>query len=175
MRSAGFTSAKRSAPTHSRNIAATSGRCRLNTGMPDSFAKMTAVRVPPAFFALAASIAPSFVQQMSASAGCIRLPPITWNGWAADHIVNDLKHRFDEVLAELESVSGWKTLRIKRPVLILGGLDGIETGISQLIRDEPLETETINYHVQNFLLIKNSNHMNQSINFNPGLKFSKIL
>lgn len=43
----------------------------------------------------------------------------------------------------LESVAGWKTARVKRPVLILGSLDGIETGVRQLIRETPLETETI--------------------------------
>lgn len=59
----------------------------------------------------------------------------------ADHVAVDLRERFDEVLADLESVSGWKTARIRRPVLILGSLDGIETGIRQLIRSEPLETE----------------------------------
>ncbi|MGV8894303.1 MAG: hypothetical protein ACOH2K_15450 [Burkholderiaceae bacterium] len=46
----------------------------------------------------------------------------------ADHILTDLRFRFDDVLAELESVAGWKTARVKRPVLILGSLDGIETG-----------------------------------------------
>ena len=50
---------------------------------------------------------------------------------------------FDQVLAELESVAGWKTARLKRPVEILGSLDGIETGVRQLIRDEPLETTQI--------------------------------
>jgi hypothetical protein len=58
----------------------------------------------------------------------------------ADHTLDDLSARFDEVLAQLESVAGWKTARVKRPVLILGSLDGIETGVRQLIRDEPLET-----------------------------------
>ena len=60
-----------------------------------------------------------------------------------DHTLGDLRSRFDDVLAALESVAGWKTARVKRPVLILGSLDGIETGIRQLIRDEPLETETM--------------------------------
>ena len=60
-----------------------------------------------------------------------------------DHTVGDLKLRFDEILATLESVAGWKTARIKRPVLILGSLDGIETGVRQLIREAPLETETL--------------------------------
>jgi len=58
----------------------------------------------------------------------------------ADHIVVDLEHRFDEILAELEAVAGWQTSRVRRPVLILGSLDGIETGIRQLIRKRPLET-----------------------------------
>lgn len=60
-----------------------------------------------------------------------------------DHVLMDLRENFDEVLAELESVAGWTTARIKRPVQILGSLDGIETGIRQLIRQEPLETTTI--------------------------------
>ena len=63
----------------------------------------------------------------------------------ADHVLTDLRQRFDQVLAELESVAGWKTARVKRPVQILGNLDGIETGVRQLIRDEPLETTQIEY------------------------------
>jgi hypothetical protein len=50
----------------------------------------------------------------------------------------------DRVLAHLESVAGWKTARIKRSVLILGSLDGIETGIRQLVRTAPLETTALN-------------------------------
>lgn len=61
----------------------------------------------------------------------------------ADHVLADLRHRFDTVLAELEVVAGWKTARVQRPVQILGSLDGIETGIRQLIRQEPLETTQI--------------------------------
>lgn len=61
----------------------------------------------------------------------------------ADHVLPDLRAQFDAVLAELESVAGWKTARIQRPVQILGSLDGIETGVRQLIRDEPLETTQI--------------------------------
>lgn len=33
----------------------------------------------------------------------------------ADHVLTDLRHRFDGVLAELESVAGWKTARVQRP------------------------------------------------------------
>jgi hypothetical protein len=61
----------------------------------------------------------------------------------ADHVLTDLRERFDQVLAELESVAGWKTARLRRPVQILGSLDGIETGVRQLIRDQPLDTAEI--------------------------------
>jgi len=65
-----------------------------------------------------------------------------------DHVLMDLRERFDEVLAQLESVAGWKTARIKKPVLILGSLDGIETGVRQLIRSEPLETTVVERYGQ---------------------------
>jgi hypothetical protein len=67
----------------------------------------------------------------------------------ADHVLTDLRQRFDQALAELESVAGWKTARVTRPVQILGSLDGIETGVRQLIRDEPLETTQIEYLGEN--------------------------
>jgi len=61
----------------------------------------------------------------------------------ADHVLPDLRLRFDEVLAQLEALAGWRTARVKRPVLILGNLDGIETGVRQLIREQPLETQEV--------------------------------
>lgn len=64
----------------------------------------------------------------------------------ADHVLTDLSQRFDALLSELESVAGWQTARVKRPVLILGSLDGIETGIRQLIRVRPLETMRMQCH-----------------------------
>jgi hypothetical protein len=60
-----------------------------------------------------------------------------------DHVLNDLRERFDDVLSHLEEQDGWITARLNRPVLILGSLDGIETGIRQLIRRHPLEVEEI--------------------------------
>jgi hypothetical protein len=60
-----------------------------------------------------------------------------------DHVLADLRDRFDEVLATLESVAGWTTARMQRPVLILGQLDGIMTGVRQLRRTRPLETEEL--------------------------------
>ena len=61
----------------------------------------------------------------------------------ADHVLPDLRDRFDDVLAQLEAVAGWRTARVKRPVLILGSLDGIETGVRQMIREQPLETQEV--------------------------------
>ncbi len=61
----------------------------------------------------------------------------------ADQVLPDLRLRFDEVLAQLESVAGWRTARVRRPVMILGSLDGIETGVRQLIREQPLETQEV--------------------------------
>ena len=61
----------------------------------------------------------------------------------ADHVLENLRDRFDEVLATLEAVAGRETERVQRPVLILGQLDGILTGIRQLRRTRPLETEEV--------------------------------
>jgi hypothetical protein len=68
------------------------------------------------------------------------------SSYDADHVLVDLDQRFDEVLSQLESVAGWKTARVRRPVQILGNLDGIETGVRQLIRQQPLETTVLDYH-----------------------------
>jgi len=65
-----------------------------------------------------------------------------------DFVIKDLKERFNDILSTLEAVSGWKTSRIKPPVLILGSLNGIETGIRQLVRTKPLETTDIEYKGQ---------------------------
>lgn len=61
----------------------------------------------------------------------------------ADHVVTDLIGRFDQVLAELESAAGWKTARVRRPVVIFGSLDGILTTVRNQIRLAPLETTEI--------------------------------
>lgn len=61
----------------------------------------------------------------------------------ADHVLEDLRSRFDEVLRVLEAVAGWQTSRVQRPVVILGRLDGVMTGIRQLRRTLPLEVEIV--------------------------------
>lgn len=60
-----------------------------------------------------------------------------------DHVLGDLRSRFDDVLEQLEREEGWLTARVNRPVLVLGSLDGVETGIRQLIRTRPLEVEEV--------------------------------
>jgi len=60
-----------------------------------------------------------------------------------DHVLNDLRARFDEVLTTLEAAAGWSRARVQRPVLILRQLDGILTGVRQLRRTRPLETEEV--------------------------------
>lgn len=60
-----------------------------------------------------------------------------------DHVLTDLRERFDDVLRALEETEGWVTGRVRPQVLILGSLDGVETGIRQLIRRRPLEVEEI--------------------------------
>lgn len=59
-----------------------------------------------------------------------------------DHVLPYLRERFGAVLAQLEAVAGWKTAR-RRPVLMLGSLDGVETDVRQLERTRPLETTTM--------------------------------
>lgn len=58
-----------------------------------------------------------------------------------DHVLTDLQERFEAVLGALEESDGWVTARIRPRVLILGSLDGVETGIRQLVRRRPLEVE----------------------------------
>lgn len=61
----------------------------------------------------------------------------------ADHVLQDLEQRFQHLLEFLEKNKEWETNRIKPPKLILGNFLGVETGLRQLIRSKPLETEQI--------------------------------
>lgn len=58
-----------------------------------------------------------------------------------DHVLPDLAERFDAILDALEREPDWVTNRVVPGKLILGELGGIETGIRQLRRRRPLETE----------------------------------
>ena len=59
-----------------------------------------------------------------------------------DHVVTDLKDRFDAVLDAVESEGEWVTNRVVPGKIILGNLGEIEVGVRQLIRKRPLEVQT---------------------------------
>jgi hypothetical protein len=60
-----------------------------------------------------------------------------------DHVVADLRDRFETVLDNLEALGEWSTARVAPGKVILGELGGIETGVRQMIRVRPLETEQV--------------------------------
>jgi hypothetical protein len=60
-----------------------------------------------------------------------------------DHVLGDLRDRFDVVLEALESEGEWVTNRVVPGKLILGQLGDIEAGVRQLIRLLPLETTRV--------------------------------
>jgi len=61
----------------------------------------------------------------------------------ADHVLTDLKDRFEALVRFLEGSADWKTRRVRPPVMILGHFQGVETGIRQLMRAHPLETKKV--------------------------------
>lgn len=60
-----------------------------------------------------------------------------------DHVLADLNLRFDAVLGALEADPEFVLNRVAHGKIILGELGGIETGVRQLIRQVPLETQRI--------------------------------
>lgn len=60
-----------------------------------------------------------------------------------DHVLTDLRERFDVVLDALEREPDWAMNRVTPGKIILGSLGDIETGVRQLIRKRPLESEAI--------------------------------
>ena len=56
-----------------------------------------------------------------------------------DHVLVDLRDRFDVVLEALESEGEWVTNRLVPGKVILGQLGDIEAGVRQMIRTRPLE------------------------------------
>lgn len=60
-----------------------------------------------------------------------------------DHVLADLRDRFDVVLEALESEGEWVTNRVVPGKIILGRLGDIEAGVRQLIRLRPLETTQV--------------------------------
>lgn len=60
-----------------------------------------------------------------------------------DHVLEDLRDRFDQVLEALERSEGWVTNRVRPGKLILGQLGDIEAGVRQMIRRTPLELAVV--------------------------------
>lgn len=60
-----------------------------------------------------------------------------------DHVVADLRERFDAILDAIETDEGWAINRLVPGKIILGELGGIETGVRQMIRGRPLEVERV--------------------------------
>lgn len=60
-----------------------------------------------------------------------------------DHVLTDLNQRFDAVLEALEADPQFVLNRAAHGKIILGELGGIETGVRQLIRQVPLQTQRI--------------------------------
>ncbi len=60
-----------------------------------------------------------------------------------DHVVADLAERFETILANLEALGDWLTVRAQPGTIILGELGGIETGVRQLMRARPLESAQV--------------------------------
>ncbi|MGH3646301.1 MAG: hypothetical protein ACRDTM_03860 [Micromonosporaceae bacterium] len=60
-----------------------------------------------------------------------------------DHVLADLRDRFDMVLEALESEGAWVTNRVRPGKIILGRLGDIEAGVRQMIRLRPLETTDV--------------------------------
>ena len=60
-----------------------------------------------------------------------------------DHVLSDLRDRFDVVLEALESEGEWVTNRVTPGRIILGQLGDIEAGVRQMIRTRPLETAQV--------------------------------
>jgi hypothetical protein len=54
-----------------------------------------------------------------------------------DHVINDLSRNYDETIAALESIVGWRTRRRVKGRLVLGGIEGIDAGARSLWRRQP--------------------------------------
>lgn len=60
-----------------------------------------------------------------------------------DHVVRDLDEVYDQAVASLESIVGWRTRRRVRGKMVLGDIGGVEGGLRNQRRSAPLETTTI--------------------------------
>lgn len=57
-----------------------------------------------------------------------------------DHVIRNLARHYEESIASLESITGWRSRRKVRDKLVLGEVDGIPAGLRNQRRAAPLET-----------------------------------
>jgi hypothetical protein len=60
-----------------------------------------------------------------------------------DHVIADLSQRFSTIFDFLSEQEKWRTAHVREGKVILGSFDGVETGLRQLRRCSPLETERL--------------------------------
>jgi hypothetical protein len=60
-----------------------------------------------------------------------------------DHVIQDLAKNYDNAVAALESIVGWRTKRRVKGKLVLGAIDEIDAGLRNQRRSAPLETTTV--------------------------------
>jgi hypothetical protein len=60
-----------------------------------------------------------------------------------DHVIEELSAHYDEAIAALETIVGWRPRRRIRGKLVLGEIDGIEAGLRNQRRAAPLETTVL--------------------------------
>lgn len=60
-----------------------------------------------------------------------------------DHVLADLRDRFDAVLEAVEATDGWVTNRVTPHKIILGRLGDVEAGVRQLRRSRPLDVAEV--------------------------------
>lgn len=60
-----------------------------------------------------------------------------------DHVLTDLRDRFDAVLEAVEATEGWVTNRVTPHKIILGRLGDVEAGVRQLRRRRPLDVAEV--------------------------------
>lgn len=70
-----------------------------------------------------------------------------------DHVLADLAERFAAIFEFLSEQEKWQTAHVKEGKVILGSFDGIETGLRQLRRSRPLETEQLSVPGGKFIVV----------------------
>jgi hypothetical protein len=60
-----------------------------------------------------------------------------------DHVIEDLGKNYDQAIAALESVVGWRSKRRIKGKLVLGEIEGIEAGLRNQRRSAPIETTVV--------------------------------